>query len=610
MELGDVSKNKPANSNNNSNNKNGGGTTGSTEIGADGEPTGDDLKPLIVNEETRWKSKSMKHRVSIIQHPEEHEVKTLSTEEIVGKALLILNKMSWTTLERLTEKFMLQTDITNNAEVRAAIIAMIVNKAQTQPHFGGMYAQLCAIIAKQFKPFKKELLTACQHEFEVNTEDKIKEATKDLTAPDEIEYHANLIRKAYIGHMKFLGELYMRDVVKLAIILHCLDELLKDEEHEESLECFASLMTTMGAKLDSHAKQNGKPFDWGKVEAVRNHTNISNRIKFLLQDLMDLKDRGWIERRQKDTAKTIDQIHKEAAREEQQARMNPRRASTTTAGLRRSTSLAAASTIDDDGFTQISRGSMKKVNSNLDVMGENGGSGAGGNAPPPPKPKPAALRRSQSQPAVFTVAAPSPVNKNNPPAVKETPTPDECGKKIKTIMKEYFISGDTADSVLSVHELVQAGQGQASEDGSKERGAKVVEGGVLLVMEMKEADVQKFLTVMGQCVQEQKLEKESIIMGLNDPLEFLSDIEIDAPLAGSHLALIVSECIKFGAFDMSFFKGAPEFFLSDGKPAEFAIKVLKKRGGDPSEEEMKIVEELMTEADKKAHESAAAMFKA
>jgi translation initiation factor 4G len=135
-------------------------------------------------------------------------------------------------------------------------------------------------------------LTACQHEFETKTEDKIKEATKDLTAPDEIEYHANLIRKAYIGHMRFLGELYMRDVVKLTIISHCLDELLKDEEHEESLECFASLMTTMGAKLDPHARQNGKPFDWAKVEAVRNHTTISNRIKFLLQDLLELKNCG------------------------------------------------------------------------------------------------------------------------------------------------------------------------------------------------------------------------------------------------------------------------------------------------------------------------------
>jgi len=104
--------------------------------------------------------------------------------------------------------------------------------------------------------------------------------------------HTLLIRKAYVGHMKLLGELYLRDVVKLSIMLSCLDELLKDDEHEESLECFASLMTTMGEKLDTHAKQNNKPFDWSQVEALRSSTKISNRIKFLMQDLLDLKDRG------------------------------------------------------------------------------------------------------------------------------------------------------------------------------------------------------------------------------------------------------------------------------------------------------------------------------
>ena len=281
MELGDVSKNKNNNKNNNNNAKE----------GDEAEPT-DGVNTLVTNEETRWTSKAMKHRASIIQHPEEHEVKTLSTEEIVGKARLIMNKLSWTTLDRLTDKLVLQTDITNNAEVRAAVIEMVVSKAQTQPHFGAMYAQLCANISKQFKPFKKELLTACQHEFETKTDDKITEATKGVIDPEEINYHATLIRKAYVGHMRFLGELYMRDVVKLAIILHCLDDLLKDEEHEESLECFAMMMTTMGSKLDPHAKQNGKPFDWEKVVAVRHHMNISNRIKFLLQDLLDLKDNG------------------------------------------------------------------------------------------------------------------------------------------------------------------------------------------------------------------------------------------------------------------------------------------------------------------------------
>jgi bacterioferritin (cytochrome b1) len=197
------------------------------------------------------------------------------------------------------------TNLANDEDIRKAIIDMLVHKAQTEPHFGAMYAQLCATIAKQVKPFKKELLGECQKEFETDTAHKIAQANEHVTDVEEQNYHATLIRKAYVGHMTFLGELYKRDVVKLAIMMYCLDELLKDEEHEDSLECFAHLMTTMGEKLDGHAKQVGKPFDWTKVYALRTSTKISNRIQFLLQDLLDLKQAGKKEEEQRGNVKIL-----------------------------------------------------------------------------------------------------------------------------------------------------------------------------------------------------------------------------------------------------------------------------------------------------------------
>jgi hypothetical protein len=61
---------------------------------------------------------------------------------------------------------------------------------------------------------------------------------------------------------------------------------------------------------------------------------------------------------------------------------------------------------------------------------------------------------------------------------------------------------------------------------------------------------------------------------------------------------------------LAFLKDAPEYFRTDGKPAAFAIKVLKARGEDPSEDELKVVEELMTEDEKKNFTSGKAMFDA
>lgn len=294
MELGDVSKGS-----NNSGNKNGNNPNNpNSKSKHDTAPPLEECQPLAIDEETRWKSKAMERKSSMVFVEGQAGASApidptpTSTAEIVSRARLILNKISWTTLDKLVVQFMEITKLTENEVVRHAIIKLLVEKAQMEPHFADMYSQICAIIAKQVKTFKKELLAECQKEFEIDLDQQIAIACQGRTDPDEIEYHSLLIRKAYMGHMKFLGELYLRDVVKLSIMMYCLDELLKDETHEDSLECFAHLMTTTGDKLDEHARQNDKHFDWQKVIDLRQSTKISNRIKFLLQDLLDLRERG------------------------------------------------------------------------------------------------------------------------------------------------------------------------------------------------------------------------------------------------------------------------------------------------------------------------------
>jgi hypothetical protein len=171
MELGDVSKRDPP-------------------VTA---PPLESCTPLEVNEDTRWKSKAMKQKSGILDPTDLPPPET--TEEIIGKTLLILNKISWTTLDRLTEQFIEMTQLEINADVRKAVIHLLIEKSQTEHHFGPMYAQLCATIAKQIKAFKKELLSQCQAEFEIDTAHKIKIAVEGITVKEEIEYRRMLIRK-------------------------------------------------------------------------------------------------------------------------------------------------------------------------------------------------------------------------------------------------------------------------------------------------------------------------------------------------------------------------------------------------------------------------------
>lgn len=180
-------------------------------------------------------------------------------------------------------------------------------------------------------------------------------------------------------------------------------------------------------------------------------------------------------------------------------------------------------------------------------------------------------------------------------------TPEECGEKSKNILKEYFVGGDIDDAVLSIHELVGSG-----DEGSFERGTKVVECAILYVLEMKHEEVDKFLSLYLRCAKENKIEGSSFVSGLNDPLEFLSDIAVDAPLASPILVRIVGELVKGEIIPFDFLLNAPEYFRTDNNAATFGAQVLKSIGGDAvsTPKFIEVIEKLMTEGDKGAHRSA------
>ena len=318
----------------------------------------------------------------------------------------------------------------------------------------------------------------------------------------------------------------------------------------------------------------------------------------------------WVHRRENEKPKTIAEIHKEVRQEEEEAR---RRSysddwSGSSFGGRRRISSDDYTTspgydkprkvVDADGFVSIQKrgNNVRRAVSDVDVTDvynkQNSQS----------KKKPAATAVPPSPSSRSRTVTSQIQTADATPKIVEYPDPQECKDKAKTIFKEYFIGGDTQDAILSIDELV--GAGRDNEDhGSIERGAAVIESGVLLVMEMKQQEVQKFLAVIKRCLQQNKIEKDSLPLGLKDPLEFLSDIEIDAPMARNLLTSIVAYLIRQEALSFDFLLDAPEYFRTDCKPAEFAAGVLKVKGDDPSEDDLAVVEKLMTEDDKKNYSS-------
>lgn len=74
------------------------------------------------------------------------------------------------------------------------------------------------------------------------------EKKKQLQA--ELEASEVKNRKRSLGNIRFIGELFKLKMLSETIMHECVVRLLRSSSDEESLECFAGLITTTGKDLD------------------------------------------------------------------------------------------------------------------------------------------------------------------------------------------------------------------------------------------------------------------------------------------------------------------------------------------------------------------------
>ena len=148
-------------------------------------------------------------------------------------------------------------------------IDIIVDKAQMEQHFGSMYADLCLKIALtpiaelgdegKGTQFKKSLLQRCQAEFERDQKHVLEELS--VLPEGEREEKIGLSRKRYVGHMKFVGQLFRVNLLSDKIMHCCVQDLFAKPEEgkgawepdEEKIRCLCTLLGTIGHQLEAGA---------------------------------------------------------------------------------------------------------------------------------------------------------------------------------------------------------------------------------------------------------------------------------------------------------------------------------------------------------------------
>ncbi|XP_063767497.1 eukaryotic translation initiation factor 4 gamma 3 isoform X15 [Eleginops maclovinus] len=292
-------------------------------------PVNDEIQ--LKKSENAWKP-GMKRPEAVVDDPE-----VQNTQELFKKVRSILNKLTPQKFNQLMKQV---TDLTIDTEERLkGVIDLVFEKAIDEPSFSVAYGNMCRCLATLKVPmtdkpnttvnFRKLLLNRCQKEFEKDKVDDVvferKQKELDSAASttererlqEELEEAKDKARRRSIGNIRFIGELFKLKMLTEAIMHDCVVKLLKNHD-EESLECLCRLLTTIGKDLDFEKAKPRMDQYFNQMEKIVKERKTSSRIRFMLQDIIDLRLHNWVSRRADQGPKTIEQIHKEAKIEEQE----------------------------------------------------------------------------------------------------------------------------------------------------------------------------------------------------------------------------------------------------------------------------------------------------
>lgn len=244
----------------------------------------------------------------------------------------ILNKITPEMFEKLVGK-LLEVPV-ENPETLAALVDIIVNVAVRELKFCAMYANLCSRIAISFKfeqtaedgskytiTFRSIILNKCQGLF--SDRKAVQPVPDDITDPEqrqEWELRETKKRQHLLGLVKFVAELANQSVLSMNIVPQILDTLWNAQLGYEDLELFTIVLATSGKQLPSAKLFIQKCRTWIKEFTEREvQDSEGKRIRYLMQDVIDLAEAGWVHRQVSSAAqgpKTLDEVREDIAKRE------------------------------------------------------------------------------------------------------------------------------------------------------------------------------------------------------------------------------------------------------------------------------------------------------
>lgn len=172
-----------------------------------------------------------------------------------------------------------------------AIVSVLFDRAIAEPVYSNLYARLCSFLAgalpefqdgTQTVNFRRILLIKCY---------------EALVCVSEEQAVLSWRRKCLLGNVVFVGELFRRQLLTENIMHVCLSIMLDDEVAEsfDALEAVCHLLRLVGGILDASSPASRRTMDdyFDMLRLSQNATNLPNRLKILMKETAELRQRGW-----------------------------------------------------------------------------------------------------------------------------------------------------------------------------------------------------------------------------------------------------------------------------------------------------------------------------
>lgn len=295
-----------------------------------------------------------------------------SPEVVERKVKALLNKLTMEKFDSISDQIIAwanKSESEKDGRTLIQVIKLVFEKATDEATWSEMYARLCRKMMEQISDnvqddgirnvegkhitgghlFRKYLLNRCQEDFERGWASKestaaaaAAKAGEDQAAKDAAEdnadseaalysdeyYAAQKAKRQGLGLIKFIGELFKLSMLTERIMHECVKKLLGNvaNPEEEEIESLCKLLTTVGALLDTPKARAHMDVYFGRMKELTKSPNVNSRMQFMLhvrrvsicksthvlirfQDVITLRERGWVARNQAAAPTTISAVH-------------------------------------------------------------------------------------------------------------------------------------------------------------------------------------------------------------------------------------------------------------------------------------------------------------